>query len=84
MYPLFVGNEMSDGTGIVPVTDEQAKTIRAAIEALSGLGRFLEVTFGTLPQDVVGLLGGDWLRIRRAENAANILKRAQERLEARG
>jgi abortive infection alpha-like protein len=40
-------------------------------------------TFGTVPQDVVGLLGGDWLKVRRAENLARILDKTQERLRAR-
>jgi hypothetical protein len=33
--------------------------------------------------DGVGLLGGDWLKVRRAENLARILEKATERLRAR-
>jgi hypothetical protein len=41
-----------------------------ALKTLQGFGGFLRETFGTVPQDVVGLLGGDWLKDRRAENLA--------------
>jgi abortive infection alpha-like protein len=74
---------MSDPGNLIPISDEQAKAIQQAIKALRGLGGFLEKTFGTVPQDVVGLLGGDWLKVRRAENIARIVQKAKERLEAR-
>jgi hypothetical protein len=74
---------MSDPGNLIPISDEQAKAIQEAIKALRGLGEFLEKTFGTLPQDVVGLLGGDWLKVRRAENLARTIQKARERLNAR-
>src|SRR5882757_991584 len=74
---------MSDPGNLIPISDEQAKAIQEAIKALRGLGEFLEKTFGTVPQDVVGMLGGDWLKVRRAENLARILDKARERLRAR-
>jgi hypothetical protein len=75
---------MTESTSIIPVSDEQAKAIQEALKTLRGLGSFLEKTFGTVPQDLVGLLGGDWLKVRRAENLARILEKARERLRARG
>lgn len=75
---------MADSNSIIPISDEQAKAIRAAIEALSGVGNFLREVVGTVPADLVGYFGGDWLKVRRAENAAKILEKAQERLRARG
>src|SRR5215471_547933 len=75
---------MGEAGGLIPITDEQAKAIQEAVKALRGLGAFLEKTFGTVPEDVVGLLGGDWLKVRRAENLARILAIAKERLKARG
>jgi hypothetical protein len=33
---------------------------------------------------LVGILGGDWLMVRRAENLAQIVRRAKEHLDARG
>jgi hypothetical protein len=64
-----------------PISDEQAK--QEALKILQGLGAFLRDTFGTVPQDLVGLLGGDWLKVRRAENLARILEKAKVRLRAR-
>ena len=40
--------------------------------------------FGTVPEDIVALLGGNWLRVRRAENLLVTLEKARERLEKRG
>jgi hypothetical protein len=74
---------MSDPGSLIPITDEQAKAIQEAIKALRGLSGFLKETFGTVPQDIVGLLGGDWLKVRRAENLARTIEKARERLNAR-
>jgi hypothetical protein len=67
---------MADST--IPSSDEQAK------KALQGSGGFLKKTFGTVPEDIVGLLAGDWLKVRRAENIARMAEKAKERLKARG
>ncbi len=75
---------MSDSNSVIPISDEQAKAIQEAIKAFRGLGSFLQKTFGTIPEDIVGLLGGDWLKVRRAENLAQTILKAKERLRARG
>jgi hypothetical protein len=36
-----------------------------------------------VPEDLVGMLGGDWLRVRRAENIARIIEKSKERPRAR-
>jgi hypothetical protein len=77
------GRTMTDPTSLIPISDEQAKAIQEALKNLRGFGAFLRDTFGTVPQDLVGLLGGDWLKVRRAENLARILEKARERLRAR-
>jgi hypothetical protein len=74
---------VSNSNTLIPISDEQAKAIQEALKFLQGLGGFLKETFGTVPQDVVGLLAGDWLKVRRAENLARILVKTQERLRAR-
>jgi hypothetical protein len=74
---------MSNSNILIPVSDEHAKAIQEALKTLQGFGGFLRETFGTVLQDVVGLLGGDWLKVRRAENLARILDKARERLRAR-
>jgi hypothetical protein len=67
---------------LVPISDEQAKLGQEALKTLQGLGGFLKDTFGTAPQDVVGLLGGDYLKVKRAENLARMLEKAKKRLES--
>jgi hypothetical protein len=66
---------------IIPISDEQAKAIQEALKTLQGLGGFLKDTFGTLPQDVIGLLGGDYLKVKRAENLYRTFEKARKRLE---
>jgi hypothetical protein len=74
---------MSEPGSLVPISDEQAKAVQEALKTLQGLGGFLRETFGTVPEDLVGLFGGNWLKVRRAENFVKIAMKAQERLEAR-
>jgi hypothetical protein len=69
---------------LVPITDEQAKALQEALKTLRGLGDFVEKALGSVPEDLVGLLGGDWLKVRRTENMAGMMRRAKERLTARG
>jgi hypothetical protein len=72
------------------ITDAEARAIEAsakaaerAIAAFEGLGGWASKVLGTVPEDIVGILGGDWLRVRRSENLANMLWRAIARLDAR-
>jgi hypothetical protein len=74
---------MSDPGSLIPIGDEQSKALQEALKLLQGLGGFLKKTFGTVPEDLVGRFGGDWLRVRRLENFARIAEKAQERLKAR-
>jgi Abortive infection alpha len=69
---------------LVPISDEQAKAIQEALKTLQGLGGFLKDTLGTVPSDIVGLLGGDYLKVRRAENLSRVFEKAKERLEQSG
>jgi hypothetical protein len=68
---------------LIPVSDEQAKAIQEALKTLQGFGGFLEKTFGTMPEDIVALLGGDYLKVRRAENLHRMIGKAKQRLEDR-
>jgi hypothetical protein len=73
---------MSDN--LIPISDEQAKLGQEIVKAFHGLGAFLAQALGSTPEDLIGYLGGDWLRFRRAENIARLLSEARERLAARG
>lgn len=75
---------MTGGGNLVPVSDEQAKAIQEALKTLQGIGGFLQSTFGTMPQDIVGLLAGDYLKVRRAENIVKMTEKAKKRLADRG
>ena len=75
---------MSDPGNLVPFSDEQAKAVQEALKTLQGVGGFLREMFGTAPEDVVALLGGDWLKVRRAENLLRTIQRAHERLKKDG
>ena len=58
----------------MPITDAQAeavtelaKTGGRAIDA----GAFIAKTVGTVPEDLIGLAGGDWLHEQRRRNIAH-------------
>ncbi len=74
---------MSEPKSMVPITDEQSKLGQEALKTLRGAGAFLRETLGTLPEDLVGYLVGDRLKVRRAENLVCLMEKAKERLEAR-
>jgi hypothetical protein len=65
---------------LTPIGDEQAKAIAEALKTLQGLGGFLRQTFGTVPEDLVGILGGDLLAARRIENLGRIMEKSQAKL----
>ena len=81
---------MSGGGDLIPSGDDQAKAAQEiakatqeALKTLQGVGGFLREVFGTVPEDLVGLCGGDWLKARRLENLARIFQKSKKRLEAR-
>jgi hypothetical protein len=69
---------------LIPISDEQAKLGVKALEVLQDVGGFLRQAVGTLPEDMVGVLGGDWFRYRRALNFVEFTKRVQENLRKAG
>ena len=75
---------MADGNSLIPISDEQAKLGQEALKLLQGLGSFFGKALGSVPEDLAGYLGGDWLRARRVENIAKLLSSTKEKLEARG
>lgn len=70
---------------------EEAKAIQElskfgtrALDSADKLSNFLSRVFGTLPADVVGVVGGDWLHHIRIRNAAKLVQRTEEILRNRG
>jgi hypothetical protein len=69
---------------LIPISDEQAKLGTKALEVLQDFGGFLRDVLGTVPEDLVGILGGDWLKVQRAMNLAEMFAKARARMEAKG
>ncbi len=69
---------------IVKVTTEGFKFGTKALETGEKLGGFLGRVFGTAAEDVVGVIGGDWLRQVRIRNADKLAARTEEILKQRG
>ena len=74
------GSASSNPQGACNGTAPNRKAIQEALKTLQGLGSFVKETFGTVPQDLVGLLGGDYLKVKRAENLARTIEKARERI----
>lgn len=75
---------------LAPVSDEQAKAIQQtaklgsdAIDLVKSVGGYFGSIFGTLPQNLVGLLGADWVEFRRLENIHKMTLKLQALLEER-
>lgn len=76
---------------VVLMGDEQSKAIQEAarfgskaLDIPIGLGKFIERLLGSVPEDLVGILGGDWLRAKRAENLFRTLERFERLVRKRG
>ena len=76
---------------LIPISDEQAKAVQEGfklagqtLETARDFGGYLAKILGTLPEDLVGLLGADWVRMKRVENITDMAVEAFARLEARG
>ena len=76
---------------LIPITDEQAKAAQElaklggkAADVLLSAGGFLREILGDVPKNLVGILGGDWLANRRADNLAQAVEKAREKLRERG
>ena len=63
---------------------ELAKTGHKTLEVTENLAVFVGRVLGTLPEDAVGMLGGDWLHHVRLRNAARLQERTDAILRARG
>lgn len=60
---------------------EVAKTAGKAIDLARGVGGYLKETLDTVPHDLIGLAGGDWLHQQRRRNIAKMQARTERILE---
>jgi hypothetical protein len=63
---------------------ELAKTAGTALAVAGKAGSYIAWVLGTVPHDLVGVLGGDWLRQVRIRNLARLHDRTEEILRSRG
>lgn len=70
--------------------EEQTKAVQAvamtagkALDTVDSLGAFIGRILGTMPEDAVGILGGDLLHHVRLRNAARLQQRTEEILRQR-
>jgi hypothetical protein len=68
---------------LIPISDEQAKLGQEILKTFRGFGSFIGEALGSTPEDLIAYLGGDWLRVRRAENLVKLLEQAKARLAER-
>ena len=79
-----MGDESEPITAVAKAVEETTKTGRALIEAGSDLARFAGKALGTVPEDTIGLLGGDHLHDLRIRNLDKIARKTEEILRTRG
>lgn len=75
---------------LIPVSDEQAKAIQevaklgaSGLETVREFAGFVAAVLGTPVSNIVGLLGLDWVYVKRAENLVRMRRAAEERLKVR-
>jgi hypothetical protein len=61
---------------------ELAKLGQEIVKATGGAGRYLADILASVPQDLIGLAGGDWLRHKRERNLATLFLNTHRHLEA--
>ena len=79
-----MSDESDPITAVAKAAEETAKTGWALVEAGSNLASFVGKALGTVPEDTVGLLGGDHLRELRIRNLDKISRKTEDILLARG
>ncbi len=79
-----MSDESDPITAVAKAVEKTARTGRALVEAGSDLASFVGKALGTVPEDTVGLLGGDHLRELRIRNLDKISRKTEEILRERG
>jgi Abortive infection alpha len=75
---------MSDSTNLIPISDEQAKLGQEIVGAARDAGGYFTDLLGDLPKDLVSLLIGDRVKVRRVARLAKLWENARNRLQEDG
>ena len=66
------------------MTDDSTKATGTIVELASKAGGFFARVLNTVPEDFVGLIGGDWLRHKRAQNWIDLELRTRKIIQEKG
>ena len=77
------GEETKAVAEVARATGEVAKLGGKAIDAATGLGSWVSKTVGTIPEDLLGIAGGDWLKEQRKRNLISLQEMTEKKLQDR-
>ena len=77
------GEETKAVAEVARATGEVAKLGGRAIDAATGLGSWVSKTVGTIPEDLLGIAGGDWLKEQRKRNLISLQVMTEKKLQNR-
>ncbi|MCA3279017.1 MAG: DUF4393 domain-containing protein [Roseomonas sp.] len=72
------GDETKAITEVAKATGEVAKLSGKAIDAATGFANWVGKTIGTIPEDLLGIAGGDWLHEQRRRNLISLQAKTAE------
>lgn len=79
-----MNEELETAKEFAKAGQEIAKTAGKVIDAGSDLARFCAKALGTVPEDLVGVAGGDYLREVRIRNLDSLMRKTEKKLQDRG
>jgi hypothetical protein len=72
------GEETKAVTEVAKAAGEFAKAGGKVVDASAGFGNWLSETIGTIPEDLLGIAGGDWLHEQRKRNLLSLQAKTAE------
>jgi hypothetical protein len=72
------GEETKAVAEIAKATGELAKTSGKVVDASTSFGSWLSKTLGTIPEDLLGIAGGDWVHEQRKRNLISLQAKTAE------
>jgi hypothetical protein len=72
------GEETKAVTEVAKAAGEFAKAGGKVVDASAGFGNWLSKTIGTIPEDLLGIAGGDWLHEQRKRNLLSLQAKTAE------